>query len=66
MTVIQASFRWKLDPQLLRDHCYNGSMAGAKQVAGIWMIPKDAHRPPRWSDAPQVKADGRRPGEILL
>lgn len=45
ITVIEAAFRWKITPQSLRDSCYSGNIAGAKQVAGLWMIPETTQKP---------------------
>ena len=39
MTVPEASHRWSMEPQMIREQCMRGAIEGAKQIGSIWLVP---------------------------
>lgn len=42
MTIPEASHRWNIEPEELRNCCRRGEVPNARMVGTIWLIPCDA------------------------
>ena len=45
MTVREASEKWGVTPRRVNYYCAGGRIPGAVQMAGVWLIPKEAEKP---------------------
>ncbi len=45
LTVKEASLMWGISVRRITVLCNEGRIAGAKKIAGAWLLPKDAEKP---------------------
>ena len=45
MTLKEAAEKWGVTPRSVNYYCAGGRLAGAVNLAGVWLIPKNAEKP---------------------
>ncbi len=45
LTIKEASLMWGISVRRITVLCNEGRIAGAKKIAGVWLLPKDAEKP---------------------
>jgi len=45
LTIKEASLKWGISVRRISTLCSKGRIAGAKKIAGAWLLPKDAEKP---------------------
>ena len=45
MTLKETSEKWGISPRMINYYCTEGRIPGAGNMAGVWLIPKEAERP---------------------
>ena len=45
LTIKEASFMWGISVRRITVLCNEGRIVGAKKIAGVWLLPKDAEKP---------------------
>ena len=45
MTLKEAAEKWGVTPRSANYYCAGGRISGAVNMAGVWLIPKDADKP---------------------
>ena len=45
LTIKEASLMWGISVRRITVLCNEGRIAGAKKIAGAWLLPKDAENP---------------------
>ena len=45
LTIKEASLMWGISVRRITVLCNEGRIVGAKKIAGVWLLPKDAERP---------------------
>ena len=45
MTLKEAAEKWGVTPRSANYYCAGGRISGAVNMAGVWLIPKDAEKP---------------------
>ena len=46
ITVKEASEKWGVTPRRVNYYCAGGRISGAVKMAGVWLLPKTAEKPP--------------------
>ena len=45
ITAQEAADKWRVTRRYIQIHCVKGQIKGAKKMANLWLIPKDAEKP---------------------
>ena len=45
ITIKEASLKWGISVRRINVLCNEGRIAGAKKIAGAWLLPKNAEKP---------------------
>ena len=45
LTIKEASLMWGISVRRITVLCNEGRIVGAKKIAGVWLLPKDAEKP---------------------
>lgn len=46
MTLKEANAKWKVTPRRINYYCTQGRIHGAEKMGTVWLIPKNALKPP--------------------